>query len=46
MIATPAMIVYWRVRYAFAPSWTAPEISRIRSLPGERASSRWVITAP
>ncbi len=31
--ATPAMIVYWRVRYAWAPSCTAAAISRIRSSP-------------
>jgi hypothetical protein len=45
-IATPAMIVYCRVRYAFAPSCTAPEISCMRSLPGDFASRRRVITAP
>ena len=44
--ATPAMIVYWRVRYAFAPSCTAAEISCIRSLPGERASSLCVTRPP
>ena len=31
--ATAAMIVYWRVRYAWAPSWMADAISRIRSSP-------------
>ena len=31
--ATPAMIVYWRVRYAWAPSWMAAEMERIRSSP-------------
>ena len=36
---TPAIVVYWRFRYAEAPSWTAAEIERIRSLPGDRASS-------
>ena len=45
-MATIAMIVYWRLRYAFAPSWTAPEISCMRSLPGERPSSRCVTSAP
>jgi hypothetical protein len=29
----PAMIVYWRLRYACAPSWIALAISFIRSLP-------------
>jgi len=31
--ATPAMIVYCRRRYAWAPSWMAAAIDRIRSLP-------------
>ena len=31
--ATPAMIVYWRVRYACAPSWMAAAMLRIRSSP-------------
>ena len=44
--ATTAMIMYWRFRYAFAPSCTAPEISCMRSLPGDFASSRWVTRAP
>ncbi len=29
----PAMIVYWRLRYAWAPSWIALAISLILSLP-------------
>ena len=45
-MATMAMIRYWRFRYALAPSWTAPEISCIRSFPGDFASRRWVISAP
>ena len=45
-IATRAMIMYWRFRYALAPSWTASEISCMRSLPGERLSSRLVTSAP
>ena len=33
------MVITWRFRYAFAPSCTAPEICRIRSLPaGERTT--------
>ena len=44
--ATPAMIVYWRRRYAFAPSCTAREISCISALPGERASSQREVTMP
>ncbi len=31
--ATTAMVVYWRFRYAAAPSWIAAAISRMRSLP-------------
>jgi hypothetical protein len=44
--AMPAITVYCRFRYARAPSWIAPEISRIRSFPGERASSWREVTAP
>ena len=44
--ATMAMIEYWVRRYASAPSWTAPEISCMRSLPGDSASRRWVATTP
>src|SRR5258708_37593812 len=29
------MVITWRFKYAFAPSWTAAEICRIRSLPDE-----------
>ena len=43
---TPAIVVYWRFRYARAPSWTAAEIERMRSLPGESASSEREVTAP
>ena len=45
---TPTMpiVVYWRRRYAEAPSWTAFEISTMRSLPGESASSERVVSAP
>jgi hypothetical protein len=43
---TAAMIVYWRVRYADAPSWTAAEIACIRSLPGDSASSDREVTKP
>ena len=44
--ATTAMIVYWRLRYAWAPSWTAAEISCMRSLPGGLRSRRWVTSRP
>jgi hypothetical protein len=44
--ATPAMIVYWRRRYAFAPSWTAVEMSCISWLPGDRLSSQREVTTP
>ena len=43
---TPAITVYWRVRYARAPSCTAPEIRTITSLPGESASSERVVSNP
>ncbi len=43
---TAAMIVYWRVRYAEAPSCTAAEIDCIRSLPGDSASSAREVTTP
>src|SRR5437899_2644909 len=37
--AMELMVTTWRFRYAFAPSCTAPEICRIRSLPaGERTT--------
>ena len=44
--ATPAMIVYWRFRYAFAPSCTAAEMGCISSLPGESDSSQREVTIP
>ena len=44
--ATAPMIVYWRRRYAWAPSWTAAEIACISSLPGDFASSQRVVTRP
>ena len=31
--ATMAIVLYWRFRYAMAPSWMALEISCMRSLP-------------
>ena len=43
---TAAMIVYCRVRYAEAPSWTAAEIARMRSLPGDSASRERAVTKP
>ena len=43
---TTAIVVYWRLRYAEAPSWTAAEIERMRSLPGDSASSDREVTAP
>ena len=27
------IVMYWRLRYAWAPAWIAAAISRIRSLP-------------
>ena len=41
-MATSATVVYWRRRYADAPSWTAREISCIRSLPAGWRSSQAV----
>src|SRR3954465_11037929 len=32
---TPAITVYWRFRYAEAPSCTAPEAARMRALPAD-----------
>ena len=43
---TPAIVVYWRFRYAEAPSCTAAEIERMRSLPGDSASSDREVRAP
>src|SRR5688572_6132750 len=44
--ATPAMIVYWRRRYAVAPSCTAVEMACISALPGESDSSQRDVTTP
>ena len=44
--ATIPMIVYWRLRYAAAPSWTAWEIACICSLPGDCDSNQRVVAAP
>src|SRR5215218_5228028 len=44
--ATPAMIVYWRRRYALAPSWTAVEMSCISWLPGESDKSQRDVSTP
>ncbi len=41
-MATYAIVVYCLRRYAAAPSWTAPEISRIRSFPAGCWSSQYV----
>ena len=43
---TIAIVVYWRRRYAEAPSWMALEISTIFSLPPDSASSERVVSAP
>src|SRR4051794_39862282 len=43
---TIAMVVYWRRRYADAPSCTAADSVRIVSLPGDRASSDRVVSTP
>ena len=47
MIATTtptiAIAVYWRVRYAFAPSWMAAAMSCIRSSPAGCASSHRLV---
>ncbi len=43
---TIAMVVYWRLRYARAPSCTAPEMRTISVLPGESASSERVVNTP
>ena len=43
---TPAITVYWRFRYARAPSCTAAEIVRIVSLPGDSASSAREVSTP
>jgi hypothetical protein len=46
MIATIAIVVYWRRRYAAAPSCTARAISCIRSVPAGRPSSQRVSQRP
>ena len=43
---TTPISVYWLFRYARAPSWTAAEIERIVSLPGDSASSEREVTTP
>ena len=43
---TAAITVYWRRRYAEAPSWMADDRLCIVALPGERASSARLVTAP
>ncbi len=54
-ITTPmmAMTVYWRFRYADAPSWMAAAISCMRALPGGwrsttkiRATAKMTAAAP
>jgi hypothetical protein len=41
-----AIVVYWRFRYAEAPSCTAADSDRIRSLPGDRANRDLEVRAP
>ena len=45
---TPTMpiVVYWRRRYAEAPSWMAADRPCMVSLPGESASSERVVSSP
>ena len=43
---TIAIVVYWRRRYAEAPSWIAADRPRMTSLPGESASSERLVTRP
>ncbi len=43
---TIPIVVYWRRRYACAPSWMARERRCMTSLPGESASSERVVTTP
>ena len=45
-IATIAIVVYCFFRYAAAPSWTAAEISRIRSFPAGCLSSHQIRYSP
>ena len=42
---TMAIVVYWRRRYAEAPSWTAADRLCIVSLPGDSASSDRVVSS-
>src|SRR6266545_7283052 len=44
--ATTAIVMYWRRRYAAAPSCTARAISRMRSLPAGWLSSQYVRPMP
>jgi hypothetical protein len=44
--ATPAIVTYWRRRYAAAPSCTARAISCIRSLPAGCRNSHMVKYKP
>ena len=43
---TIAIVVYWRFRYARAPSWTAPEMRTMSALPGDSASRERVVRTP
>ena len=43
---TIPIVVYWRRRYACAPSWMAAERRCMVSLPGDSASSERVVTTP
>jgi hypothetical protein len=41
-----AIVVYWRRRYADAPSWIAAERLRMTSFPGESARSERLVSSP
>ena len=41
-----AIVVYWRRRYAEAPSWIAAERPRMVSLPGDSARSERLVSSP
>ena len=43
---TIAIAMYCRLRYARAPSCTAPEMRTISALPGDSASSERVVRTP
>ena len=43
---TAPIVVYWRRRYAEAPSWTAADRLCMVSLPGESASRDLVVSSP